>query len=137
MDRERYISPEYERFWTYTASASLVRPPSARIAAYAYTWADWQAQVQGILSFGMGVTLREGDREYFYQALDRYFPGVKQQYIRTFGLSYECPSPNADRLWRIFDAECEKHGILHTPEDVFAYLNAFPQKELGEQLSMF
>ena len=95
------------------------------------------AGVKGIMCFGMGVTLREGDREYFYQALDRHFPGVKQKYIRRFGLSYECPSPNADRLWRIFDTECEKHGILHTPEDVFAYLNAFPEKQDGEQLSMF
>ncbi|MBR3874690.1 MAG: radical SAM protein [Clostridia bacterium] len=95
------------------------------------------AGVKGIMCFGMGVTLREGDREYFYQALDRHFPGVKQKYVRRFGLSYECPSPNAERLWRIFDEECEKHGILHTPEDVFAYLNEFPQKELGEQLSMF
>lgn len=36
------------------------------------------AGVQGILVFDVGVTLREGDREYFYQALDRDFPGIRQ-----------------------------------------------------------
>ena len=41
--------------------------------------------VKGILNFGMGVTLRSGDREYFYSQLDRKFPGVKERYIRTYG----------------------------------------------------
>ena len=36
-----------------------------------------EAKVYGIINFGMGVTLREGDREYFYRALERYFPGMK------------------------------------------------------------
>lgn len=97
----------------------------------------FDAGVKGILSFGMGVTLREGDREYFYQALDRSFPGVKQKYIRQFGLDYECPSPRSEALWKIFDEECQKHGIMHQPEEIFAYLRAFPEKNEGEQLSMF
>ena len=97
----------------------------------------FEAKVQGILSFGMGVTLREGDREYFYQALDRHFPGVKQQYIRAFGLDYECPSPHNDRLMKIFDEECAKHGVMYWPDEIFRYLHAFPQKDDGEQLSMF
>ena len=97
----------------------------------------FDAKVQGILSFGMGVTLREGDREYFYQALDRHFPGIKQQYIRRFGLSYECPSPNSAKLMRIFNTECQKHGVMHHPDEIFRYLHAFPEKNEGEQLSMF
>jgi DNA repair photolyase len=97
----------------------------------------FEAKVQGILSFGMGVTLREGDREYFYQALDRYFPGVKQQYIRTFGLSYECASPRNAKLMQLFHQECEAHGIMHQPDEIFRYLHAFPQRDAGEQLSMF
>ena len=32
--------------------------------------------VRGILDFGMGLTLRDGDREYFYAALERQFPGM-------------------------------------------------------------
>ena len=44
-----------------------------------------EAKVYGILTFGMGVTLREGDREYFYEALDKHFPGMKGRYHRKYG----------------------------------------------------
>ena len=54
-----------------------------------------EAGVKGIINFGMGVTLREGNREYFYAQLDRYFPGLKQRYIRAYGNAYELPSPPA------------------------------------------
>lgn len=97
----------------------------------------FDAGVQGVMCFGMGLTLREGDREYYYQALDRHFPGLKQRYVQTYGLKYECESPNAAELWRIFDESCERHSVLHTPESIFAYLQAFPEKDDGEQLSMF
>ena len=97
----------------------------------------FEAKVQGIISFGMGVTLREGDREYFYQALDRHFPGIKQKYIRAFGLDYECPSPNSPALMKLFHAECEHHGVMHDNEQIFRYLHEFPQKDEGEQLSFF
>lgn len=39
-----------------------------------------QAGVYGIINFGMGVTLREGSREYFYAALDKNFPGMRKKY---------------------------------------------------------
>lgn len=35
----------------------------------------FDAGVKGIICFGFGTTLRDGDREYFYAALDRHFPG--------------------------------------------------------------
>ena len=54
-----------------------------------------QVKVKGIVCFDLGLTLREGDREYYYAALDRYFPGLKERYIRTYGNAYELPS--ADR----------------------------------------
>ena len=50
------------------------------------------AGVKGILCFNMGLTLREGNREYFYGQLDRHFPGMKQRYIRSFGNAYELNS---------------------------------------------
>lgn len=89
----------------------------------------FDAGVRGILCFGMGVTLREGSREYFYAALDRHFPGLKQHYIRRYGNAYECPSDDSARLERIFHAECERHGVLHDPEQIFRYLRAFPPPE--------
>jgi len=94
-----------------------------------------RAKVRGILCFGFGVTLREGDREYFYQGLDEHFPGVKQRYIRAFGNAYECASPNNAGLMEIFTQACKEHGILYRPGDVFGYLHAFEAKE--RQLSLF
>ena len=94
-----------------------------------------QAEVKGILCFGFGVTLREGDREYFYAALDRDFPGVKQQYIRTFGNAYSCNSPNSAKLIEIFTRTCKEHGILYRTDDVFRYLWTFETKE--QQMSLF
>ena len=92
-----------------------------------------QAEVRGIICFDMGLTLREGDREYYYAALDRHFPGLKQQYIRTYGSAYEVPSPNAAQLMELFRSFCREHGILHRPEECFDYMNTLPAK--FEQMS--
>ena len=85
--------------------------------------------VFGIVTFGMGLTLRSGDREYFYTQLDRHFPALKERYISTYGNAYELPSPNAERLWRVFDDECARYGIECIPERVFSFLNEFPEPE--------
>ena len=87
-----------------------------------------EAGVRGILCFGMGLTLRDGSREYYYAALDRHFPGLKERYIRTYGNAYIIPSPNEAALDALFHSFCQKHGILHTPEDCFAFLNDFPER---------
>lgn len=92
-------------------------------------------KVKGIICFGMGMTLREGDREYFYAALDRHFPGMKQRYIRTYGNAYEVLSPDNDRLMALFTETCRENGILYKAEDCFGYLHAFPVQQ--EQISMF
>ena len=92
-----------------------------------------RAKVRGIVNFGFGVTLREGDREYFYKKLDAHFPGVKERYIRVYGNSYECRSPNHGRLWEIYRAECKRHGILYRPDDVFGYLHTYETRGLQGQ----
>ncbi len=84
--------------------------------------------VKGIIDFGMGLTLREGDREYYYAALDRHFPGLKDRYIREYGNAYELPSPRAGELQAFFCAFCKDHGIMATPEECFRYLQEFPEK---------
>lgn len=94
-----------------------------------------QTGVKGIMTFGIGVTLRQGDREYFYRALDRHFPGVKQKYISTFGNAYEIQSPRQAELYRIFEETCKANDILCKPEDCFKYLHEFPEKY--QQLSLF
>ena len=83
----------------------------------------------------MGLTLREGDREYYYSALDKHFPGMKDKYIRQYGNAYELPSPNAKELRELFQNICRENGILSTPKDCFEYLQDFPDKYT--QMSLF
>ncbi|MBQ3011359.1 MAG: radical SAM protein [Oscillospiraceae bacterium] len=94
-----------------------------------------EAKVKGILCFGFGVTLRDRNRDYFYKQLDKHFPGMKERYIRSFGDSYVCNSPNHDRLMSLFHRVCEEHRIMHHPDEIFSYLRAFESKQ--EQLSLF
>lgn len=87
-----------------------------------------QAKVKGIICFDMGLTLREGDREYYYAALDRSFPGLKERYIRSFGNAYEIPSPNRKPLMKLFEDFCREHSILYKPEECFHFLSEFPDR---------
>ena len=93
-----------------------------------------EAGVKGIICFGIGVTLREGDREYFYKALDKHFPGIKNKYIRTYGNAYDIPSPNNEKLLEIFKEVCVKNGMIYQIKECFQYLHEFPQKY--EQMSL-
>ena len=93
------------------------------------------AGVKGIINFGMGLTLRDGDREYYYAALDRHFPGLKEQYIRTYGNAYELPSPRFRELWQLFHETCEAYGIWHNNDRIFDYMMTFEEKD--QQLSLF
>lgn len=96
-----------------------------------------EAGVYGIIAFGMGLTLREGNREYFYRKLDEHFPGLKERYIREYGYQYEIPSPKNGELMRFFHDHCEKAGIVHSNDRVFEYLFAFEDKRAGEQMKLF
>ncbi len=96
-----------------------------------------EAGVYGVICFGMGLTLRAGNREYFYQKLDEHFPGLKETYERTFGLRYEVNSPNNGELMRLFHLKCEKYGMAHRNNDIFEYMYKFEDKENGEQLTLF
>ena len=91
--------------------------------------------VKGVIDFGMGLTLREGDREYYYAALDRHFPGLKARYIQRYGNAYELPSPRAKELTALLRKICEENSVLCDPQDCFHYLNEFPEKY--EQMDMF
>lgn len=96
-----------------------------------------EAKVYGILTFGMGVTLREGDREYFYEALDKYFPGMKGRYHQKYGYAYEIPSDHNALLMGILRETCHKHGIVCEADEIFQYLHAFPEDSGYEQLTLF
>ena len=95
------------------------------------------AGVKGVLCFNMGLTLREGNREYFYAQLDRLFPGLKERYIRTYGNQYVINSPRNEELMRLFHETCEKAGMLHHVEEIFPYLHTFEEAQPALQLSLF
>ena len=95
-----------------------------------------RAKVKGIINFDMGVTLRDGNREYFYKKLDEHFPGLKEKYIRMYGNSYQLSSPNSRQLNMIYKSECFKNGIMCDVNECFEYLNEYEDKYGGEQISL-
>ncbi len=94
-----------------------------------------EARVVGVVQFGMGLTLREGNREYYYAALDRHFPGLKARYIRRYGNAYQLPSPREPELLKVFHSTCEQLGLLHDNNEIFRYLHTLEEKT--EQLRLF
>jgi len=96
-----------------------------------------EAGVHAILCWGMGMTLREGDREFFYMKLDEHFPGLKEKYHRKYGYSYEIGSDNNAPLMKIFYETCEQHGIMTGNDRIFEYLGKFPEQPDADQLSFF
>lgn len=96
-----------------------------------------EAKVYGIICFGMGVTLRKGNREYFYQKLDHLFPGMKEKYIKTYGVKYQLNSPNNNELMQLFHQTCQANGIVHDNNQIFDYLKKYENKHENIQLSLF
>lgn len=96
-----------------------------------------EAGVYGIICFGMGVTLREGNREYFYRQLDSKFPGLKEKYIQQYGNQYIIESPINNKLMDLFNKKCSKNNIVHNNEQIFQFLNTFEEKEKDVQLNLF
>nr|WP_316618783.1 radical SAM protein [uncultured Ruminococcus sp.] len=96
-----------------------------------------EAGVRGVLCFGMGLTLREGNREYFYKQLDIHFPCLKERYIRAYGNNYVVDSPRSTELMRLYHRICEENGILHNNDQIFEYLRKFEEKNAAEQLCLW
>ena len=96
-----------------------------------------EANVFGIICFGMGLTLRDGNREYFYYQLDKQFPNLKERYIREYGNSYVANSKNNKTLTALFHEFCEQHNIVHDNEAIFNYLKLFEEKNCSKQISFF
>ena len=95
----------------------------------------FDAGVKGIVLWNAGLTLREGDREYYYRALDRHFPGLSDKYRKQYGYAYEVNCPDSGKLMRIFHSECEKRGVIHDPDECFRYIAEIPERQ--PQLSLF
>jgi DNA repair photolyase len=95
------------------------------------------AKVYGILCFRMGVTLREGDREYFYKNLDRHFPGMKDKYQRRYGNNYIATSDNNEELMGLFNRICDENNIATGVDKLFDYMRISEERKTKEQLELF
>lgn len=81
---------------------------------------------------GFGVTLRQNQRDYFYQKLDEQFPGLKKQYARTYGDAYSCPSPNAKALYGLLKDQCCQRQLLYRMQDIIqAYKSGYEDRQLS------
>jgi DNA repair photolyase len=94
-----------------------------------------EAKVYGIICFGIGLTLRDGNREYFYEKLDIHFPDLKNKYQNKYSDKYIVSSPKGKELMKIFYDECNKNNIICNNNELFTYLKEFPNN--CEQLNLF
>lgn len=93
--------------------------------------------VKGIVCFGMGMTLRSGNREYYYEKLDEHFPSLKERYINEFGGSYSIASPNNRELMDLFYRKTGENGIMNNPRDIFGFLHEYPRRRKSRQTRLF
>lgn len=99
-----------------------------------------EAGVKAILCFGIGLTLREGNREYFYAALERAalrdsrFAGMKERYQKTFGYSYMATSPRDKELMARLARLCAEKKIMLGTDSVFKWMEDFPVAAQGDPM---
>lgn len=89
----------------------------------------------GLLTFGIGMTLRYGNREYYFKKLEEHFPELKKEYMRKYGSSYGIKSPNSQKLTRIIKKFCKDNNIIYGEKEVFKFCTLFPEQ--NNQLSIF
>lgn len=65
-----------------------------------------------------GMTLRRGNREWYYDRLDEHYPGLSTQYQKRYGDSYVCTSPRAKQLWEAFRRACDQKGLLYDMQEI-------------------
>lgn len=83
----------------------------------------------------MGMTLRENQREYYFDKLDMSFPGLKEKYKKYYGNWYDCTVFNSKKLYKVFTDECDKYGILYNMKDIITAYKKEIKK--SEQITLF
>lgn len=89
-----------------------------------------------IFAYGMGLTLRQNQRDYYYMQLNKIFKdkNLVKMYMDNFGEAYECSSLNSKKLWITFKNQCEKYGILYKMKDI---IEAYKKAYEVEQIKLF
>ncbi len=93
-----------------------------------------EAHVKGIICFNAGMTLRDGNREYYYTQLDKLFPNLSKEY-KKYGYSYNVISQKNDEIMRMFNKICAQHNIMHTPDECFKYISEYVEED--NQMTLF
>ena len=96
-----------------------------------------EAKVRGIICFGIGMTLREGDREYYYEKLDKHFPGVRSLHEKRYGNNYIITSAHNRELMAYIHTFCKENNITCDNNEVFKYLSSFDEKSKNAQPELF
>lgn len=96
-----------------------------------------EAGVYGIINEGMSLTLRPGSREYYYEQLDKLFPGMKERYMETYGEVSELVSPNHKELMKYFRKNCDDNNIIHDREELSRYMREYKNKTMGTQMTIY
>lgn len=94
-----------------------------------------KANVKGIICFNAGMTLRDGDREYYYSMLDKLFPNLTKKYIKKYGNSYNVVSQKNEELMSFFNKVCEEHNIIYNPDECFKYTSEYVEED--NQITLF
>lgn len=95
-----------------------------------------ETEVKGIICYGIGVTLRDGNRQYFYSQLDKFFPGIRKQYEQTYGNTYHCRSNNEPWLMDMIKDFCSQNNVLLN-QAAFDYMDSYVDKDKGVQMNLF
>ncbi len=96
-----------------------------------------ETNVYGVICFGMELTLREGNREYYYKYLDKLYPNLKNKYIEMYGSSYRVASDNNYKLMNLFHNICRDNNIIHNNDLIFYYLSVYEQRNKSIQMTIF
>jgi DNA repair photolyase len=80
-----------------------------------------------------GMTLRDRQREYYYDRLDEHFPGLRAAYERRYGGRYGCEAPGAAALSTAVREACSRLRLI---TDMKEFGGAFPVRS-PEQLRLF
>ena len=96
-----------------------------------------EAEVYGILCFGMGMTLRDGNREYFYEKLDKHFPGLRARYEKKYGYSYSISCGNSRELMALLHKACAENNIICDTNKLFEFASTLDEKAEEKQPELF
>lgn len=81
-----------------------------------------------------GVTLRQNQRDYFYNQIEKHFPHLSERYHKQFGTNYQCGSPKGKEIYHLFAEACEKAGIVYKMQDI---VRSYKQGYQPTQLTFF